>query len=149
MNLNFYNPNMNNNLENLQNTLQDQIAKLDQLKNISLNRNAQVQSPLQEQRYYLDCGKKEDWDEFLKINYGITETQIFDDYRLFLQAKIEINESQDKEKLELMKQKIKPSNVKKEINDTNTTNQSSLAINKHKLEQNTNNNENKGAKYVR
>lgn len=43
----------------------------------------------QEQPYYLFCGNKTDWDEFLMLNYNITEQNIFDDYKLFLQAKQE------------------------------------------------------------
>lgn len=106
MNLNFYNPSaMGTNLENLQMNLQDQIDKLNQIRNIGLNQTANSQVK-QTQRYYLDCGNREDWNQFLKINYGITENQIFSDYKLFLQAKAELNENKDKEKLEEMKRKI-------------------------------------------
>ena len=132
MNLNFYQPDNNNYLENLRNTLNDQIAKLDQLRNVSLNpsgggqntNNTKVNQPLQPQRYYLDCGIKEDWEEFLKLNYGITEAQIFDDYRLFLQAKLELSQDNDKEKLEAMKNKLKPKQQQKghKVNVPNNTN---------------------------
>ena len=61
---------------------------------------------LDEKRYYLDCGNKEDWEQFLKVNYDITEKQIFDDYKLFLQAKAELNEDANREKLDKMKQKL-------------------------------------------
>ena len=119
MNLNFYQPDNNNYLENLRNTLNDQINKLDQLRNVSLNAasnnpNNQNVQPLQPQRYYLDCGVKEDWEEFLKLNYNITETQIFEDYRLFLQAKAELHEDANKEKLEQMKSKLAPKQLKEE-----------------------------------
>lgn len=118
MNLNFYNPStMGASLENLQMNLQDQIDKLNQLKNLGLNQSNQpVQTISQEQRYYLDCGKREDWNEFLRINYGLTENQIFSDYKLFLQAKAELNENKDKEKLEEMKRKITAPSAKEKGN---------------------------------
>lgn len=59
-----------------------------------------------QQPYYLFCGNKNDWDEFLLINYNTTEKNIFDDYKLFLQAKQEILEEQDKNKLSNMKNRI-------------------------------------------
>ena len=110
MNLNFYNPSHATSLEGLQNSLQEQIAKLNELKSVQIQgmNPPKIQQPLQEQRYYLDCGNKQDWVEFLRINYGLTETQIFDDYKLFLQAKAELNEDNNKEKLEAMKQKLSP-----------------------------------------
>lgn len=118
MNLNFYNPNNLGNLQDLQNNLQEQINKLNDLKNLNINQPSQVvQQPLQPQRYYLDCGNKEDWNEFLKINYNLTERQIFDDYKLFLQAKAELSEDTNKEKLEEMKQKLQPRR-KEKGNDT-------------------------------
>lgn len=110
MNLNFYQPENNSYLQNLRNTLDEQIGKLDQLKNLTLPNNnvPKVSQPLQQQRYYLDCGLKEDWDEFLRINYNLTENQIFNDYRLFLQAKAEVHKDEDQAKLEAMKDKIRP-----------------------------------------
>ena len=116
MNLNFYNPNHVNNLQDLQNNLQEQINKLNELKNINITATptSVVQQPLQPQRYYLDCGNKDDWNEFLRINYNLTETQIFDDYKLFLQAKAELSEDTNKEKLEEMKLKIQPHRKEKE-----------------------------------
>ena len=118
MNLNFYNPNNLGNLQDLQSNLQEQINKLNELKNLNITQpNQVIQQPLQPQRYYLDCGNKEDWNEFLRINYNLTEAQIFDDYKLFLQAKAELNEDTNKEKLEEMKQKIQPRR-KEKGNDT-------------------------------
>ena len=113
MNLNFYQPDGSNNnyIEGLRNALNDQMAKLDQLRNVNFNQSNQqtkVNQPLQPQRYYLDCGIKEDWDEFLRINYAITEAQIFEDYRLYLQAKAEIDKDNNKQKLEAMKNKLRP-----------------------------------------
>lgn len=126
MNLNFYQPDGSNNsyLESLRNALNDQMNKLDQLKNISLGQNnipAKVNQPLQPQRYYLDCGLKEDWDEFLKVNYGITEKLIFEDYRLFLQAKAELHQDTDKERLEAMKNKLRPANKGTTINASDSS----------------------------
>ena len=148
MNLNFYNPNNANNLESLQNALQEQINKLDQLRNMSLK--PQVNQPLQEQRYYVDCGKKEEWDQFLKLNYGITEEQIFSDYRLFLQAKEELSQDTNKEKLEEMKRKIAPKRIKENASNIATVNnQPPNVINTERLEEDNKRNENKGVKYVR
>ena len=52
MNLNFYQPENNSYLQNLRNTLDEQIGKLDQLKNLKLNNNnvPKVSKPLQQQR---------------------------------------------------------------------------------------------------
>ena len=129
MNLNFYQPENNSYLESLRNNLNEQIAKLDQLRNISLNQKPNAvttEISNQPKRYYLDCGIKADWDEFLKLNYGLTETQIFDDYRLFLQAKTELSKDADKEKLEAMKNKLKPKGPIDVANNTNHINESDI-----------------------
>ena len=156
MNLNFYQPGNNDYIENLRNTLNENLNKLDQLRNLNLTaqtpQHNQVNQPLQPQRYYLDCGVKEDWEEFLKINYNITERQIFDDYRLFLQAKSELHETADKEKLEAMKQKISPVKQKENRNvgnNTDATNQLSNRNSKQAMANNNNSVQNKGDKYVR
>lgn len=120
MNLNIYGHTSSNNLQDLENSIKANLEKLNQLKLMSGSQPSlpqQIQpvsqqdfaqpQQLQPQRYYLDCGIKDDWDEFLKLNYGITEKDIFDDYRLFLQAKQEILSEQGKSKLEDMKQRIK------------------------------------------
>lgn len=60
--------------------------------------------------YYLYCGDKKDWDEFLQLNYGITEQIIFDDYKLFLQAKQELMEEQGQNKINNMKDRIRGNN---------------------------------------
>ena len=121
MNLNIYGQGSNT-IQDLEANLKSQYEKLNQLKMMSNNLQAQnpVQSQLmpnqqanmvQPQRYYLDCGIKEDWDEFLRLNYGITEKAIFDDYKLFLQAKQEIQDEQGRNKLESMKSRIKNNGV--------------------------------------
>lgn len=121
MNLNIYGQGSNT-IQDLEANLKSQYEKLNQLKMMS--NNIQAQNPVQPQlipnqqanmvqpqRYYLDCGKKEDWDEFLRLNYGITEKAIFDDYKLFLQAKQEIQDEQGRNKLESMKSRIKNNGV--------------------------------------
>lgn len=151
MNLNFYQPDNNNYLENLRNTLNDQINKLDQLRNVSNQayqpNNNQTNNP-QPQRYYLDCGIKEDWQQFLKLNYGITENQIFEDYKLFLQAKAELHEDANKEKLEAMKNKLASKQKEPKIRNVNDTsansNQSINRNNKQSTEISKNINTNKG-----
>ena len=121
MNLNIYGQGSNT-IQDLEANLKSQYEKLNQLKMMSNNLQAQnpVQPQLvpnqqtnmvQPQRYYLDCGIKEDWDEFLRLNYGITEKAIFDDYKLFLQAKQEIQDEQGRNKLESMKSRIKNNGV--------------------------------------
>lgn len=156
MNLNFYQPGNNDYLENLRATLNENLNKLDQLRNMSLTPNSQtskINQPLNPQRYYLDCGIKEDWEEFLKINYNISEKQIFDDYRLFLQAKSELSETADKEKLQAMKEKISPNTkIKENRNVGNITNDNNQSVNrggKQTMENNNDSIQNKGVKYVR
>ena len=138
-------------MENLRNTLNDQINKLDQLRNVSNQayqpNNNQTNNP-QPQRYYLDCGVKEDWQQFLKLNYGITENQIFEDYKLFLQAKAELHEDANKEKLEAMKNKLASKQKEPKIRNVNDTsansNQSINRNNKQSTEISKNINTNKG-----
>lgn len=172
MNLNFYSPNHAGNLESLQTALQDQITKLDQIRNIHLsnynkpqNQNTQQSPNLNPQRYYVDCGIKEDWDEFLRIHYNLTEKQIFEDYMLFLQAKAEIYEDANKEKLETMKKKLIAPDTSKEYkiestvnekskvtdgsNNTNNSYKGHISNNGQKLEKNMQNNENRGVNNAR
>lgn len=73
--------------------------------NMSQQNNQSSRKP-----YYLYCGDKNDWDEFLQLNYGITEQIIFDDYKLFLQAKQELMEEQGQNKINNMKDKIRGNN---------------------------------------
>lgn len=121
MNLNIYGQGSNT-IQDLEASLKSQYEKLNQLKLMSGNLQGQTQpqpqlppapqsNMMQPQRYYLDCGIKEDWDEFLRLNYGITEKAIFDDYKLFLQAKQEIKDEQGRNKLESMKSRIKNNGV--------------------------------------
>ena len=63
---------LENQLKNLQQNIQNQFAPQNQTQ----------------QPYYLYCGNKNDWDEFLMLNYGITERNIFDDYKLFFSKHI-------------------------------------------------------------
>ena len=74
-----------------------------------------------EQPYYLFCGNKEDWDEFLLLNYGITEQTIFDDYKLFLQAKQELQNEQGQNKINVMKDRIKNMNNDKRFVNVDST----------------------------
>jgi len=153
MNLNFYNPNNQNYLESLQQSINDYTNKLNQLKDITLGNSAPQPAGLNPKHYYLDCGIKDDWDEFLRINYNLNENQIFEDYKLFLQAKVELHEDTDKEKLEAMKKKLSSSSREKiKENASNTTNtpiKHVSDIHKATMEQNTNSNQGKGDKHVR
>lgn len=153
MNLNFYpndfnssyNP-MNNNMYNPYNVLlgldgkaglnqiqqntENRLQQLQQLQNqYNITNNLQqnnTQTQNTQQPYYLFCGNKNDWDEFLILHYGITEQNIFDDYRLFLQAKQEILEEQGKNKKDTMKDKLRnnndKSNVKSSVSPKSTRN---------------------------
>lgn len=143
--MNYYNHNTS--IESLQNNLDEQIAKLNELRSFK----PAPQKVVQETRYYLDCGNKKDWVEFLNIHYNLTEEQMFDDYKLFLQAKAEVFEDTNKEKLEAMKAKLstkkqvtKHESVNKPIIGTNST----ANNNKPNIQNNTNI-ENKGDKYAR
>lgn len=116
MNLNFYPTDFNNpflsgyspylqpynnqqyNINNLQQKVEESVKQLSQVQNQTQNHT---------QPYYLFCGNKSDWDEFLMLNYGITEQTIFNDYNLFLQAKQELLEEQGQNKINSMKDKIK------------------------------------------
>ena len=87
------------NAENKLQQLQGQFTNNLQQNN---TQNQNVQQP-----YYLFCGNKTDWDEFLMLHYGMTEQAIFDDYKLFLQAKQELLEEQGKNKKDTMKDKLR------------------------------------------
>lgn len=113
-NLNFY-PNDLNNLSNSfnpyssymsmnQNNLDNKLQQIQNIQNQFLNQN---NTNNKNQPYYLFCGNKSDWDEFLMLNYNTTETNIFNDYKLFLQAKQELMEEQGQNKINNMKNKIK------------------------------------------
>ncbi len=106
------------NAENKLQQLQGQFANNLQQNN---TQNQNVQQP-----YYLFCGNKTDWDEFLMLHYGITEQAIFDDYKLFLQAKQELLEEQGKNKKDTMKDKLRnnndKSNVKSSVSPKSTRN---------------------------
>jgi hypothetical protein len=96
--------------------------------------------------YYLFCGDKADWDEFLYLNYGITEEDIFEDYKLFLQAKQELIEEQGKNRINSMKDKIAnnkvvdssiKSNVKpKQVQDNGTVGIDNNTINRDSIKPN-------------
>ena len=74
------------NLKKLQQETENRLKQINQMTNNIGIRQPQVQQNVQqqEQPYYLFCGNKTDWDEFLMLNYNITEQNIFDDYKLFL-----------------------------------------------------------------
>lgn len=118
---NMYNPytqfNNPNNI-NLQKIQQETENRLQQIQNnFGINNSQNIDNS---QPYYLFCGNKKDWDDFLFLNYGITEKNIFDDYKLFLQAKQELIEEQGKNKINTMKDKIRngnnmPSNIDSSI----------------------------------
>lgn len=90
-------------LQNFQQTAENQLQNLQQnIQSQFMPQNQNIQQP-----YYLYCGNKNDWDEFLILNYGMTEKNMFDDYKLFLQAKQEILEEQGQNKINTMKDKLK------------------------------------------
>lgn len=80
--------------------------KLRELQGIQQGIQQSQQGQQNNKSYYLFCGDKADWDEFLYLNYGITEEDIFEDYKLFLQAKQELIEEQGKNRINNMKNKI-------------------------------------------
>lgn len=116
----------------LQSVKKEAENRLQQIQNQISSQALQNQSSQQQQQpYYLFCGNKNDWDEFLLLNYGISEKAIFDDYKLFLQAKQEILEEQGQNKINTLKDKIRNNNsngvknidatVKSNIKPNNTT----------------------------
>ncbi len=116
----------------LQSVKKEAENRLQQIQSQISSQALQNQSSQQHQQpYYLFCGNKNDWDEFLLLNYGISEKAIFDDYKLFLQAKQEILEEQGQNKINTLKDKIRNNNgnginnidatVKSNIKPNNTT----------------------------
>lgn len=104
--------NANTNLQNIGKGAEDRLKQLqEQLNSNSLTQQNNNQNTQQAQPYYLFCGDKNDWDEFLILHYGITEQNIFEDYKLFLQAKQELLEEQGKSKKDTMKDKIRNKNI--------------------------------------
>ena len=132
---NTYNPyialsDYNNNL-NFQKTQQETQNRLQQLQNIigtpqQQFNNQQNNTQQNIQPYYLFCGNKNDWDEFLMLNYGITEDSIFNDYKLFLQAKQELQSEQGQNKINIMKDKIKNKNTDKRFINVDSTIKSNI-----------------------
>lgn len=105
-NFNNLNNNFNNNLNNLNNNINQYQQNLEN-KLGQFFQNVNQAPNNQQQPYYLFCGNKNDWDEFLLLHYGTTEQNIFNDYKLFLQAKQELIEEQGQNKINTMKDKIK------------------------------------------
>lgn len=97
MNLNFYQNPYTEQFNQLYGQLQSQ------LQNQQFNQN---------QPYVIVCGKKEYWDEFLQLNYGLTEKDIFDDYKIFLQAKSEQSQQENQNKLQRFKEQLGGHNIK-------------------------------------
>lgn len=134
-NLNFYPNDYNNSAYNMQYTTPYSNADLNlqKLQQETENRLKQIQQmsnnfgtklPIQQstqqqgQPYYLFCGDKSDWDEFLMLNYNITEQNIFDDYKLFLQAKQEVLNEKGQTRINAMKDKIRGNNTGVKIDAT-------------------------------
>lgn len=92
--------------QNMQKSVEDKLGQVQQIQNQFIQQNTQQEN----KPYYLFCGNKSDWDEFLILNYGITEQAIFDDYKLFLQAKQELIEEQGQQQKNTMKDKIRNNN---------------------------------------
>ena len=109
-------------LKQFQQNLENKLQQLQGQYNNNLQQNNTQNQNIQ-QPYYLFCGNKRDWDEFLILHYGITEQNIFDDYKLFLQAKQEILEEQGKNKKDTMKDKLRSSNDKPNIKSNVSTKQ--------------------------
>lgn len=92
--------------ENRLQQIQNQIG----LQNSIMTQNQTQNQQQTQNQYYLFCGRKEDWDEFLMLNYGMSEQAIFEDYKLFLQAKQEILTERGQNKIDNMKDKIRSKN---------------------------------------
>lgn len=96
----------NSAFQNIQKNVEDKLNQVQQIQNQFIQQSTQPEN----KPYYLFCGNKSDWDEFLILNYGITEQAIFDDYKLFLQAKQELIEEQGQQQKNTMKDKIRNNN---------------------------------------
>lgn len=100
-----YNNNFDFKLQQMQQNASDRLNQVQELTN-------QLVQPMQQsnntqQPYYLFCGNKREWDEFLILNYGITENDIFNDYKVFLQAKQELADEQGQNRIDTMKNKLR------------------------------------------
>ena len=102
------------NLQKLQQETENRLKQISQMTNNIGVRQPHMQQNVQqqEQPYYLFCGNKTDWDEFLMLNYNITEQNIFDDYKLFLQAKQEVLNEKGQTRINAMKDKIRGNNTR-------------------------------------
>lgn len=126
---NNYNPytaisDYNSNFQKIQQDTQNRLQQLQSVIGVQPHNNQyNIQQGIEKnkQPYYLFCGDKEDWDEFLLLNYGITEQTIFDDYKLFLQAKQELQNEQGQNKINVMKDRIKNMNNDKRFVNVDST----------------------------
>lgn len=126
---NNYNPytaisDYNSNFQKIQQDTQNRLQQLQSVIGVQPHNNQyNIQQDIEKnkQPYYLFCGNKEDWDEFLLLNYGITEQTIFDDYKLFLQAKQELQNEQGQNKINVMKDRIKNMNNDKRFVNVDST----------------------------
>lgn len=126
---NNYNPytaisDYNSNFQKIQQDTQNRLQQLQSVIGVQPHNNQyNIQQGIEKnkQPYYLFCGNKEDWDEFLLLNYGITEQTIFDDYKLFLQAKQELQNEQGQNKINVMKDRIKNMNNDKRFVNVDST----------------------------
>ncbi len=133
---NMYNPYssmMNTNdlsAQKIQAETENRLQQINQLQNNFQNPfNQQTNQQQSKKPYYLFCGEKEVWDEFLRLNYSITEQAIFDDYKLFLQAKQELAEEQGKSKIDTMKDRIRNKDVDKRFINVDSTIKSNVKPN--------------------
>lgn len=126
---NNYNPytaisDYNSNFQKIQQDTQNRLQQLQSVIGVQPHNNQyNIQQGIEKnkQPYYLFCGNKEDWNEFLLLNYGITEQTIFDDYKLFLQAKQELQNEQGQNKINVMKDRIKNMNNDKRFVNVDST----------------------------
>lgn len=75
--------------------------------------------------YPVECVNKKLFNEYLKIQHGISEDEFFADYKLFLDAQQELASELVEDKKEEMKNKIK------NANKSNSTNTAKPSVDKH------------------
>ena len=161
MNLNFYNP-QNQSLDDMQRNLQEQMRKLEQLRSLSVPNNLPSQNsinipvpnnPVPEQKpantapeaFYDNIKNLKNWNLFLETVYGITDDEMFQDYKLFMTALDEVEKDESREKLESMKAKLtknknkeqKIKKFKREVNVESDTIATSTPVNTNESENNT------------
>ena len=98
------------------------ILKLQEMQQVQQNSPVHAipkPAPQIQLQYPVECVSKELFNEFLQVEYGISEDEFFAEYKLYLDAKQEIEQEKINDKKEKMKAKIKGGKSKKPVAEAN------------------------------